>query len=263
MSWSHYRELIRLPTVDQRRFYERAAHRGGWPVRQLQKEIRAELFEETAQRPEALPPGDDPFDGRPLRAYKGIPYTYSIRALPESAFSPGVGTEAGARLRLDVGFGKLLQVDFADLEQPRDGLVVRAEKDGTGPQARYRLCENKDRRRKLYTYPTEILRVVDGDTVEALLDCGFGLTTVETLRLRGLDAPELSQLAGQRARAFVVERLTGASVVAVTTRTGKYGRYIADLFYLPGAAEPGAVIERGIFLNRELLRHRLAVRYGD
>ena len=30
LTWSHYRVLIRLPTVDQRRFYERAANRGAW-----------------------------------------------------------------------------------------------------------------------------------------------------------------------------------------------------------------------------------------
>ena len=76
LTWSHYRVLIRLPTVDQRRFYERAANRGAWPVRRLQNEIQADLFQETANRPEALPPGEDPFGGRPLRARKGIPYTY-------------------------------------------------------------------------------------------------------------------------------------------------------------------------------------------
>ena len=84
---------------------------------------------------------------------------------------------------------------------------------------------------------------------------------METLRLRGIDTPELSHLAGQRAKQFVIERLTGASVVVTTTRTGKYGRYIADLFYLLGAADPHSVIQNGAFLNRELLLNRLAVRY--
>ena len=75
LTWTHYRALLRLPTIDQRRFYERAANRGAWPVRRLQSEIQADLFHETASRPEALPPGEDPFDGRPLRSRKGIPYT--------------------------------------------------------------------------------------------------------------------------------------------------------------------------------------------
>ena len=169
--------------------------------------------------------------------------------------------DATARLRLDVGFGKLLQIDFTGLAHPRDGLSVTATRPAAGPHAGHCFRENTAQRRKPYTYPAEVLHVADGDTVDALLDCGFGLTTVETLRLRGIDTPELSLLAGQRARQFVIERLTGASVVVTTTRTGKYGRYIADLFYLPGAADPHSVIDKGAYLNRELLLNRLAVRY--
>ena len=56
LTWSHYRALIRLPTVDQRRFYERAANRGAWPVRRLQNEIQADLFQETAMA-SSPPPG--------------------------------------------------------------------------------------------------------------------------------------------------------------------------------------------------------------
>ena len=184
--------------------------------------------------------------------------------MPDSGQKPleqGHAADATARLRLDVGFGKLLKIDFTGLTHPRAGLSVTSTRSDTDEHARYRFRENTAQRRKLYTYPAEILHVADGDTVDALLDYGFGLTTVETLRLRGIDTPELSHLAGQRAKQFVIERLTGASVVVTTTRTGKYGRYIADLFYLPGAADPHSVIQKGAFLNRELLLNRLAVRY--
>ena len=79
LTWSHYRVLIRLPTVDQRHFYERTANRGRWPVRRLQDEIHSDLFQQTKSRPEALPPGEDPFGGRPLRASRGKLYTYTTK----------------------------------------------------------------------------------------------------------------------------------------------------------------------------------------
>ena len=43
----------------------------------------------------------------------------------------------------------------------------------------------------MYTYKIkEILRVVDGDTVDVLIDLGFGVFKKERVRLGGIDAPE-------------------------------------------------------------------------
>ena len=50
-------------------------------------------------------------------------------------------------------------------------------------------------------------------------------------------------------------------VVITTRRTDDYGRYLADLKYLPGTADPQVVLTEGTFLNRQLLDLELAVRY--
>ena len=42
-------------------------------------------------------------------------------------------------------------------------------------------------------------------------------------------------------------------VVISTARAGKFGRYIADVFYLPGESDPEVVLRKGVFLNREIL----------
>jgi endonuclease YncB( thermonuclease family) len=40
----------------------------------------------------------------------------------------------------------------------------------------------------------------------------------------------------------------------------KYGRYLADIFYLKGEKDPQAVLNKGIFLNQQLLDENLAQR---
>ena len=41
-----------------------------------------------------------------------------------------------------------------------------------------------------YEFPVTITRVVDGDTVDAMIDIGFKIKYAERIRLLGLDTPE-------------------------------------------------------------------------
>ena len=94
------------------------------------------------------------------------------------------------------------------------------------------------------------------------IDLGLGHRAAPRLRLRGIDCPEPYTQAGQQAAAFVRQALPSASLVVITTRrTDIYGRYLADLKYLPGATDPRAVLADGTYLNRQLLDESLAVRY--
>jgi endonuclease YncB( thermonuclease family) len=93
------------------------------------------------------------------------------------------------------------------------------------------------------------------------IDVGFAIWVRQKLRLRGIDAPELSRRSGQRARAFVEERLALAPCIALcTSRADKYDRYLADVFYLEGEGDAGRVVEQGIYLNQQLLDQGLAAR---
>jgi micrococcal nuclease len=42
----------------------------------------------------------------------------------------------------------------------------------------------------MYEYKAEVLRVVDADTFDLLVDVGFSITLKERFRLNGVDAPE-------------------------------------------------------------------------
>lgn len=93
----------------------------------------------------------------------------------------------------------------------------------------------------MYEYKAQILRVVDGDTFECLIDLGFDLTLRETVRLAGVDTPETFRPSSEEERAwgkeateFVRNFMEGDSVLLKTEyRRGKYGRILARVWH-PG-----------------------------
>jgi len=48
LSWTHYTHLLRLENETARDFYETEALRGGWSVRQLERQIDSQFYERTA-----------------------------------------------------------------------------------------------------------------------------------------------------------------------------------------------------------------------
>ncbi|MBF0123694.1 MAG: thermonuclease family protein [Candidatus Omnitrophica bacterium] len=116
--------------------------------------------------------------------------------------------------------------------------------------------------RPCYTYPASIERVVDGDTFLVEVDLGFGVSVRERLRLRGIDCPELKTKEGQKAKEEMMRRLQrGSRVVIRSHKTDIYGRFVADVFYIPdGENDPEKILAEGIFLNQELVDQGFAVR---
>ena len=86
----------------------------------------------------------------------------------------------------------------------------------------------------MYTYfVSSIDRVVDGDTVDVIIDLGFDLTKKERVRLAGIDTPEsrtrdLEEKAmGLEAKDHLTGMLEGADKLIVRTeKEGKYGRML-------------------------------------
>lgn len=88
-----------------------------------------------------------------------------------------------------------------------------------------------------YCYSATVRRVVDGDTVDILLDLGCGVWRRERVRLRGINAPEIRGVAdtapGIAARAHLSSILTMGAEVSVRTyrdREDKYGRLLAEVW---------------------------------
>ncbi len=117
-----------------------------------------------------------------------------------------------------------------------------------------------------YTYAATVERVIDGDTLIALIEAGFGIILREKLRLRGVDTAELGTPAGAKAKRFVSKTLPPGTGVVVRThrsRTDTYGRFVADVFYKQGVSQGAAILEDPVYLNQELLDRGLAVRMRE
>ena len=250
LAWSHFKMISHLPTQSARRFYLQAANQSRWSVRQLREAIDADAYEEATTQPLAVPQDQDPTAGRPLRAHFGDFHTY--RTLPSA--SPDSDD-----LYLDLGFHMTERVDLVGLDKPRPDLVVTSHRQ---PNGTYTFTQRPPNTRR-YTYVAWPQRIIDGDTLIAVVDPGLHHQTWPLrFRLRGIDTPELNTLAGLNARAFVQDALSQVAFVILSTyRADTYGRYLTELRYLPGESDPIVVRDKGVYLNRQLLDEHLAVRY--
>lgn len=110
-----------------------------------------------------------------------------------------------------------------------------------------------------YTYPATVESVIDGDTLWAVIDCGFDAFLREKLRLRGIDTPELGTPAGDKAKQFVRRTLKSCPVIVIQThKVDKYARHLSDIFYLSGCKDPQRIGSEGQLLNQTLLDKGLA-----
>ena len=89
----------------------------------------------------------------------------------------------------------------------------------------------------MFTYKATITHVVDGDTVDATVDLGFGVFVKRRFRLRDIDTPEIfhptykgERLQGKAAKADAVKLLLNKDVILLSGKDqGKYGRWLADI----------------------------------
>lgn len=82
-----------------------------------------------------------------------------------------------------------------------------------------------------YAYSATVLRVVDGDGVEARVDVGFRMWAEMPMRLFGVNAPEKNTDAGKAAKAFTMAWCEAHPQVVVVTQKSpeKYGRWLATI----------------------------------
>lgn len=93
----------------------------------------------------------------------------------------------------------------------------------------------------MYKYKTKVERIVDGDTIDVIIDLGFKITTNQRIRLQGINTPETYNVKkdseehkkGMAAKNFVVQRIEAnkfEAIVETNKYTGKYGRYIGIIW---------------------------------
>ena len=111
----------------------------------------------------------------------------------------------------------------------------------------------------MYTYNAIVERVVDGDTVDALVDLGFDTWKKVRIRLHGIDAWESrtrdleEKEKGLAAKQYLIEQLESNDnkFILVSHGVGKFGRCLGELF----------LKEDGWSLNEMLITEGHAVKY--
>jgi len=111
----------------------------------------------------------------------------------------------------------------------------------------------------MYEYGCKVTRVVDGDTVDVILDLGFSILHKCRVRLYGIDTPESrtrnkdEKVRGKLASKFLQDAIDNGTKVVLRSKLkdskGKYGRVL------------GEIIVDNINLNVSMIEKNLAVAY--
>lgn len=109
---------------------------------------------------------------------------------------------------------------------------------------------------ELYTYKAIVVRVLDGDTAELIIDLGFTVKWKSTCRFYGINTAELhskdenERISANAAKDFTKKYLNEGSVVLIKSKElDKYGRPLVDIYCGENYS---------VHLNDELLKADLA-----
>lgn len=112
----------------------------------------------------------------------------------------------------------------------------------------------------MYEYKAKLIRVVDGDTIDAEIDLGFKIYIKERIRFAGIDTPESrtrhkhEKSWGLAAKCRVKALLDGENSNFILTtelqKKGKFGRILGSI-----------VLNDGTEISEVLLAEKLAIPY--
>ena len=111
----------------------------------------------------------------------------------------------------------------------------------------------------MYEYGCTVTRVVDGDTIDVIIDLGFSILHKCRVRLYGIDTPESrtrdkdEKVRGKLAGKYLKDAIDNGDKIVLQTKMkdskGKFGRVLAN------------IIVDDININQQMILNHLAVRY--
>ena len=255
LTWSHYVLLSVIRDEKDRRAYEQKAIEQKWDVTELKNILQKEnVVLNPDSNEDVIEDNSDKPDPKVIRlaVKRGVLHTYRV-------VEPLDPSSKKVSLWLDCGFSIYheLKIPAGLGLKPGEGVSVFQSKGGEA----IKRFDSKALPLKsvLYTYPAKVFKVIDGDTLTVIADLGFGLFSKQKLRLRRINAPEMTTARGIKAREFVLNQLqSGEHIVVKTYSTDLYDRYLVDVFYLPGCDDTQKIASEGILLNQKLLDEGLA-----
>jgi len=222
LTWSQQVELLPLGNVTKREKLIRKAIREGLTAREIRALVRSQSRL-----------------GR--RKHKFVPGSVSLLVPKKGKIGVYRIIKVDQTLQWDKGFAAYRELSPDDVRTFKDGDFVRR----TSTDALEKVPDGKPS--DLYTYESDLIRAIDADTFWMRVWTARPDWRREKLRLRGIDAPELSTPEGRAAKRFVEALFKKAQAITVTTtKPDKYHRYLSDVFLLMPDGEE-------IFLNNRLL----------
>jgi micrococcal nuclease len=107
----------------------------------------------------------------------------------------------------------------------------------------------------MYNYQIEVTRIIDGDTVDCIIDLGFKISTKFRIRLAGIDTPETrttnaeEKIYGFEAKEKLRELLSQGTVTLQSHGLGKFGRVLGTLYV------------EDVDINQKLIDEGFAIKY--
>ena len=120
------------------------------------------------------------------------------------------------------------------------------------------------RNEKMYTYKADVVKIIDGDTIDVNIHLGFNVILYkQRIRLMGIDTPEsrtrnLEEKArGLLSKQYVVDRCPVGSIIMIESLDrGKFGRILGNIW---AADEEDAHADNTI--NKKMILEGFAVEY--
>ncbi len=148
---------------------------------------------------------------------------------------------------LDLGFGVYAEVP--DKVPGKEHTIYTLETSGS------RTTLSPARPGDLWLYKARIERIVDADTLIALIELPYGQHIRARLRLAGVEVPERGTAEEAKTTVLLSNKLKQTKGILIKTRgMDRYGRYVADVLYSEITNDPRRILKGGKHLNAELIR---------
>lgn len=243
LNWTHYQDLLTIKDAKERHYWEKRIDREKISSKKFRSLLKTQKSEQLVV--------SDVQKGK-LVLTRGTLYLYRIAQVEQLPLD-------ASEVIVDCGFHTIRRFERDPKKRFESGMLVNSIKDA----GHYTVRQTKKYdRNQLYTYGARILHVYDGDTFRAYINLGFDIYRQETLRLKGVDAPEMYTEYGAQAKAYVEELFQQYPKVVIKSHGwDPYKRFIVDLYYGKENQTFEEIAAAGPSLNQELLDKELALVY--